>query len=1446
MTPACAARQSNRNIKSLVASAGVLAALLVTPALAGEIRWQAGTVRIDRKPAAEVATAVTMLAARADARHVVVQFDAPLTQAKRAELDAAGLTLLSYLSDHAYFAALSPQRTNAAAIAGAGVILDVRAVDRLWKLHPQLARNDIPDWARLDKAGPDGKKPPIDQVDPVVAVIVQFHADVPLHPTGVQIARNHGAAIRSELPPIQSLVIELPMSNVVALADEDAVKWIEPPLPPMDELNDDNRSRVGADIVQQAPYGLDGTGVSVMVYDGGAGLASHQDFGGRLFVRDSDATSDHATHVAGTIGGNGAGSAGLRRGMAPAVTIQSYGFEVPGGLQPGFLYTDPGDLLQDYTNAITVHGAAISNNSIGSNVEPNGFDCAWQGDYGTTAQLIDSIVQGATGAPFRIVWAAGNERQGSRCDVEGFGDYYSIAPPGAGKNHITVGALNSNDDSVTSFTSWGPTDDGRLKPDISGPGCQSNSDFGVTSCSSAGGYNVKCGTSMSSPTVCGVGALLLQDYRDLYPGEPDPLGSTLKVLFVHSAQDVESVGPDYRTGYGSVRAPAAVDLLRSGNFIEGEVDQGESFLILVIVNPGDPQAKITLAWDDEPATPNVSPSLVNDLDLRVTDGASTQHFPWTLNPLVPSAAAVRTQEDHLNNIEQVVIDSPAPGPYFIEVRGTNVPFGPQKFSIAATPLLVACSSRGVISLDRSKYACSSTATIQVVDCDLNTDDGSIQTVNVTINSTAEPGGETVLLTETAPETATFRGSIDLSTTNAAGTLLIADGDSVTASYTDADDGMGGVNVVVTSVAEVDCTPPIISGVQVPTIEPRSAVVTFLTDEPARSTLRYGSSCGALIHTIDGGGFRTSHSFNVAGLDDNSTYFFAIDAEDEAGNAASNDNGGSCFTFSTPEVPDFYTEEFGGDHDLDNTTLLFTPNGTVDFYSMCAEPITALPTDPSGGTPISLSDDDFEQINLGGGQSVQLYGTSYSSIFVGSNGYITFTVGDTDYTESLTDHFDTPRIAAHFDDLNPSTGGTVSWRQLADRVAVTWLNVPEYSTSNQNTFQIEMYFDGRIQISYLAMASGDSIAGLSEGLGVSPDYLEFDLSAAGNCGPQPPVANGQNVETGANTPIVISLQATDDGLPAPPMLSMVIDSLPLHELQDTGTGNEITAGDLPYTISSLGDQVTYIPTGGYIGPDSFQFFADDGGTPPEGGASNVATVSIVVGVRQPVHTFPIDGPRGWSEQGQWKFGSPSGGGTHAGDPSSGYTGSYVYGYNLDGDYNNNMAAVEYLTSTGIDCSNCTDTQLRFRRWLGVDATPGDNAVVQVSNNGSTWVTVWQHAGAAMNESSWSLQSYDISAVADGQSTVYLRWGMGPTNASITYPGWNLDDIEIWAVVPPAGYGDFDGDGDVDLGDFATFSQCFGGSGLPPAGGCPPGVDADSDGDGDVDLTDFAAFSQNFTG
>ena len=163
---------------------------------------------------------------------------------------------------------------------------------------------------------------------------------------------------------------------------------------------------------------------------------------------------------------------------------------------------------------------------------------------------------------------------------------------------------------------------------------------------------------------------------------------------------------------------------------------------------------------------------------------------------------------------------------------------------------------------------------------------------------------------------------------------------------------------------------------------------------------------------------------------------------------------------------------------------------------------------------------------------------------------------------------------------------------------------------------------------------------------------------------------------------------------------------------------------------------------------------------------------------------MDSDPGWtldagSGEFRWQWGIPVGGGSHAGDPTGGFTGSGVIGYNLSGDYADNLTA-QYATTPAIDCSDYQGVSLSFYRWLGIESSYFDHADVQVSNDGATWHDVWVHTERNISEAQWVYQEFDISAVADGQGTVHVRWGMGPTDDSVTYPGWNLDDVMVTGI------------------------------------------------------------------
>jgi uncharacterized repeat protein (TIGR02543 family) len=296
-------------------------------------------------------------------------------------------------------------------------------------------------------------------------------------------------------------------------------------------------------------------------------------------------------------------------------------------------------------------------------------------------------------------------------------------------------------------------------------------------------------------------------------------------------------------------------------------------------------------------------------------------------------------------------------------------------------------------------------------------------------------------------------------------------------------------------------------------------------------------------------------------------------------------------------------------------------------------------------------------------------------------------------------------------------------------------------------------DGKIAITKPRVNLGAAVDTIASGMKVSPSD---DLLSEGNSGgPFNPASIVYTLENQTNTAINYTV------------------SKGASWVSISDTGGSLAGHATTDVIISINSNANSLSNGIYTDRISFINTTDNHG-------DTTRDVTLTVGAATLQYSWNMDANPGWTTEGLWAWGQPTGaGGQYGGkDPTSGYTGTNVYGYNLFGDYENNLSET-HLTTPAINCTELENVSLRFRRWLGVEQPAYDHAYVRVSTNGTTWATVWQNT-AEVTDSSWVLQDFDISIVADGQPTVYLQWTMGATDGSWQYCGWNIDDVEIWGV------------------------------------------------------------------
>lgn len=262
---------------------------------------------------------------------------------------------------------------------------------------------------------------------------------------------------------------------------------------------------------------------------------------------------------------------------------------------------------------------------------------------------------------FMYSYSAGNS--GTKDCEKGFGAKWGniTGDTKMSKNLFTVGSANEND-GVYGFSSRGPAYDGRIKPEI------------VTS---GGG-----GTSHATPSFAGFWGQLQNAYMHYNKGEKAK-SSVLKCITLNSADDACNVGPDYIYGWGRINARKAHQIIQADQVIEGSITNTQTKNHTLTIPAGLKQLKVMIYWHDPAAAANVSKALVNDVDMVLKKDGIT-YLPYSLigtNSTDVGNAATK-KADHLNNMEQIVIDNPTSGNYTINLSGFNIPKGPQKYVIS--------------------------------------------------------------------------------------------------------------------------------------------------------------------------------------------------------------------------------------------------------------------------------------------------------------------------------------------------------------------------------------------------------------------------------------------------------------------------------------------------------------------------------------------------------------------------------------------------------------------------------------------------------------------------------------------------------------------------------------------------------------------------------------------
>nr|WP_294905369.1 S8 family serine peptidase [uncultured Lacibacter sp.] len=563
----------------------------------------------------------------------VLAFESPVTHAQQVALKGMGIEILGYLPDNSYQVRMK-RMPLFSQLYGAGV----------------RAMISMPGSAKLGRE----LKQSITTKHPDAPLVLSLQllpgfkwSEVSATLSGYGIVLTKSDYLNQGLAQVN-----MPAKNVALVSELPFVAYMNVSNMQPHELNQRERGLFGlTNLTSSEVIGrnLSGNGVTVGIGDNANPL--HLDNTKNVINRTPVFISgNHGRVVTGVVGGDGLIEERYK-GAAPKSTLVVDNFD--------YILTKSSTYFTDF-------GMTVTNNSYYNGLA----GCIGNSDYNELSVYVDGQIYNN---PFlQHIFSAGNDG-GLICNS--FPISFATIKSGyqVGKNVLDVADYHVGTDVLNLSSSKGPVKDGRLKPEITASGVN------VISTSTNNNYVGGYGTSFSSPFVAGVWALLTERYKQLHTNTL-PKSALLKAVLCNSADDRGNKGPDYGYGFGLVNSRRAVEAIEQSRYYGGTISTAGTSSQVINVPAGTQQVKIMLYWHDKPASPLATTALVNDLDLSVTDGA-TSYLPWILNPAPASVnnLAVRGV-DHINNIEQVTIDNPGAS-VTINVNGFNVPDGPQEYFV---------------------------------------------------------------------------------------------------------------------------------------------------------------------------------------------------------------------------------------------------------------------------------------------------------------------------------------------------------------------------------------------------------------------------------------------------------------------------------------------------------------------------------------------------------------------------------------------------------------------------------------------------------------------------------------------------------------------------------------------------------------------------------------------